>query len=193
MSSLWDYDENDLLEETVGGNWISNNGCYDLKIESAEIVNSKESKAQAIALTLANDDERARVTLWHRSKTGDSVTFVKRILNQICYLAKTNVNNLKVDTIIYDGDKRKTVIPTLVDVNIGAFIKVKINDQGNYDYTLEGVYEPKSKKTIKELQEKSQDSYIYKKMFQKYYGNTEETKRVEEKKEPSFIDDEFPF
>ena len=61
--SLWDYDENDLLEETVGGNWISNNGCYDMKIESAEIVNSKESKAQAIALTLANDDERARVTL----------------------------------------------------------------------------------------------------------------------------------
>lgn len=131
MSSLWDYDENDLLEETVGGNWISTNGCYDLKIESAEIVNSKESKAQAIALTLANDDERARVTLWHRSKTGDSVTFVKRILNQICYLAKTNVNNLKIDTIIYDGDKRKTVIPTLVDVNIGAFIKVKDDEDSN--------------------------------------------------------------
>lgn len=148
---LWDYDENDLLEETVGGNWISNNGCYNLKIESAEIVNSKESKAQAIALTLANDDERARVTLWHKSKTGETVTFVKRILNQICYLAKTNVNNLKVDTIIFDGDKRKTVIPTLVDVNVGAFIKVKINEQGNYDYTLEGVYEPKSKKTVKEL------------------------------------------
>lgn len=85
--ALWDYDENDLLEETVGGNWISTNGCYNLKIESAEIVNSKESKAQAIALTLANDDERARVTLWHKSKTGETVTFVKRILNQICYLA----------------------------------------------------------------------------------------------------------
>ena len=57
--------------------------------------------------------------------------FVKRILNQICYLAKTNVNNLKVDTIIYDGDKRKTVIPTLVDVNIGAFIKVKDDEDSN--------------------------------------------------------------
>ena len=192
MSSLWDYDENDLLEETVGGNWISNNGCYDLKIESAEIVNSKESKAQAIALTLANDDERARVTLWHRSKTGDSVTFVKRILNQICYLAKTNVNNLKVDTIIYDGDKRKTVIPTLVDVNIGAFIKVKINDQGNYDYTLEGVYEPKSKKTVKELQDKSQDYYIYKKMFQKYYGNIEKIK-VKDDEDSNVVDELFPF
>lgn len=190
--SLWDYDENDLLEETVGGNWISNNGCYDLKIESAEIVNSKESKAQAIALTLANDDERARVTLWHRSKTGDSVTFVKRILNQICYLAKTNVNNLKVDTIIYDGDKRKTVIPTLVDVNIGAFIKVKINDQGNYDYTLEGVYEPKSKKTVKELQDKSQDSYIYKKMFQKYNGNIEKIK-VKDDEDSNGVDELFPF
>lgn len=190
--SLWDYDENDLLEETVGGNWISNNGCYDLKIESAEIVNSKESKAQAIALTLANDDERARVTLWHRSKTGDSVTFVKRILNQICYLAKTNVNNLKVDTIIYDGDKRKTVIPTLVDVNIGAFIKVKINDQGNYDYTLEGVYEPKSKKTVKELQDKSQDYYIYKKMFQKYNGNIEKIK-VKDDEDSNVVDELFPF
>lgn len=189
---LWDYDENDLLEETVGGNWISNNGCYDLKIESAEIVNSKESKAQAIALTLANDDERARVTLWHRSKTGDSVTFVKRILNQICYLAKTNVNNLKVDTIIYDGDKRKTVIPTLVDVNIGAFIKVKINDQGNYDYTLEGVYEPKSKKTVKELQDKSQDYYIYKKMFQKYNGNIEKIK-VKDDEDSNVVDELFPF
>lgn len=192
MSSLWDYDENDLLEETVGGNWISNNGCYDLKIESAEIVNSKESKAQAIALTLANDDERARVTLWHRSKTGDSVTFVKRILNQICYLAKTNVNNLKVETIIYDGDKRKTVIPTLVDVNIGAFIKVKINDQGNYDYTLEGVYEPKSKKTVKELQDKSQDYYIYKKMFQKYNGNIEKIK-VKDDEDSNVVDELFPF
>lgn len=192
MSSLWDYDENDLLEETVGGNWISNNGCYDLKIESAEIVNSKESKAQAIALTLANDDERARVTLWHRSKTGDSVTFVKRILNQICYLAKTNVNNLKVDTIIYDGDKRKTVIPTLVDVNIGAFIKVKINDQGNYDYILEGVYEPKSKKTVKELQDKSQDSYIYKKMFQKYNGNIEKIK-IKDDEDSNVVDELFPF
>ena len=192
MSSLWDYDENDLLEETVGGNWISNNGCYDLKIESAEIVNSKESKAQAIALTLANDDERARVTLWHRSKTGDSVTFVKKILNQICYLAKTNVNNLKVDTIIYDGDKRKTVIPTLVDVNIGAFIKVKVNDQGNYDYTLEGVYEPKSKKTVKELQDKSQDCYIYKKMFQKYNGNIEKIK-VKDDEDSNVVDELFPF
>ena len=191
--ALWDYDENDLLEETVGGNWISTNGCYDLKIESAEIINSNESKAQAIALTLTNDDERARVTLWHKSKNGEPVTWVKRLLNHICYLSKTNVNNLKTETIIFDGDKRKTTIPNLQNIKIGVFLKVKINDQGNYDYILEGVYEPKSKKTVKELQDKSQDCYVYKKMFQKYYGNIEETKQVEDKKEPSFIDDEFLF
>lgn len=74
----------------------------------------------------------------------------------------------------------------------GAFIKVKINEQGNYDYTLEGVYEPKSKKTVKELQDKSQDCYIYKKMFQKYYGNIEETK-IKDNDDSSVTDELFPF
>ena len=190
--ALWDYDENDLLEDTTSGNYISKSGCYDMQIESAELINSTESKAQAIVLILSNDTEKARVSLWFRGKNGETVDFVKRLLNHVCFLAKTKASDLEIKTMTEDN-KRRVVIPKLANKSIGAFIKVKVNDQGNYDHILEGVYEPKSKKTAKEIKENSSDCIKYKQMYKKYNGATEE-KQVNSKVEQSdFMDDEFPF
>lgn len=147
---LWDYDENDLLEDTTSGNYISKSGCYDMQIESTELINSTESKAQAIVLILSNDTEKARVSLWFRGKNGETVDFVKRLLNHVCFLAKIKASDLEIKTMTEDN-KRRVVIPKLANKSIGAFIKVKVNDQGNYDHILKGYMNLRVKRLLRKL------------------------------------------
>ena len=199
---MWNYNENDIAKEVGhGGDWINKSGVYSGTIESALVINSQSSDAQALALTVATEQGKARLTFWYKKANGGDNEYAISQLNRLMFLTKTKQGDVKPLVSTIDG-KPKTSMPVFENKEIGIFVEVKARDEENREYNLKDFFEPKSKKTSDEIKNGT-ESKNYEYWFEKFMDaevinikmKNKENEKVEtkHKKEEIQDEDEFPF
>ena len=97
---MWTENQEQLREKNLPGVGIKESGCYECKIERAELFISSQNKAEALILTLKSiaDERTARIPIFYKNKKGEEQLFNTKHLNQLIYLLKIKFENLKTET-----------------------------------------------------------------------------------------------
>ena len=87
---MWTDNQEQLKEKNLPGAGIKESGCYECKIERAELFISSQNKSEALVLTLKSieDEKTARIPILYRNKKGEEQLFNSKHLNQLIYLLK---------------------------------------------------------------------------------------------------------
>lgn len=150
---MWSYRKEDLQKDiSAGGDYISKNGCYKCKIEGAEHLVLDTSNSEAIILYLLTEEgQKARLSIFYKDKKGNEIDFNIIHLNQLLYLTKNKMENMKTVAVVENG-KQKLKIKALEDKNIGIFIEVGLSKDGkNFEYNLKGFFESGTLKIAREI------------------------------------------
>lgn len=183
--SLWTVNEENLKVETAGGNYLTESGIYECRVEEAQIIKGANGISTALQVVFKTEnDELFRVRHWFIGKENQEVKSAAAMCQQLFYLSKVKENNIKI-LEMPDG---KTIIPDLVGKIVGVINEVKYDGQ-YYNHEVKAYFEPKSKKTTKELlDKKNADTY---ERWKEIFNKKTATKEVEEKNEG--LSEEFPF
>ena len=173
---MWTENQEQLREKNLPGVGIKESGCYECKIERAELFISSQNKAEALILTLKSiaDEKTARIPIFYKNKKGEEQLFNTKHLNQLIYLLKIKFENLKTET----DEEDKEIFPMLQNRKIGVFLSfLGMNEvvntstgEINYfnEYQLRGFYNTKTGKTTQEIIDKVENAEtfeIWKKNF----------------------------
>ena len=188
---MWTYNKEDLVQEVnVGGNYLSESGAYEAFIK--EVVfkdNASGSKQVNIKIETASG-QSTTLFVTYAGKDGAPVQFLVTRLNQLCGILKVKPEDLATKSI---------------DKQVGVFLKAKLSTDKKYiNFDLDGVYDPKTKLTTKEANEKATTPEVYNKLVEKYGketplekgGNSTTTTTANNNtfaKEEASVEDSFPF
>lgn len=173
---MWTDNQEQLREKNLPGAGIKESGCYECKIERAELFISSQNKAEALILTLKSveDEKTARIPIFYKNKKGEEQLFNTKHLNQLIYLLKIKFENLSTE---FD-EEGKEIFPMLQNRKIGVFLSyLGMNEvidtftgEINYfnEYQLRGFYNTKTGRTTQEILDKIETAEtfeIWKKNF----------------------------
>ena len=173
---MWTDNQEQLKEKNLPGAGIKESGCYECKIERAELFISSQNKSEALILTLKSieDEKTARIPIFYKNKKGEEQLFNTKHLNQLIYLLKIKFENLSTE---FD-EEGKEIFPMLQNRKIGVFLSyLGMNEvidtftgEINYfnEYQLRGFYNTKTGRTTQEILDKIETAEtfeIWKKNF----------------------------
>lgn len=156
----------DYLSEEIGatGTHVNKSGCYEMVITDAKIWKSNSSNSQSESLNLnieTLEGQKAWINLFYKKKDGNNIDFNLRHITHLSFL--NNVANPSPDR---DGK-----ITSFIGKVVGVILEVgttELRDGGvGYDYKLIGFYNPSTKQTAKEMNEKI-PADVYEKHMEKY-------------------------
>ena len=150
---MWIYNAEDLVLEVKASNFLEESGAYEVEIASVTMKDqSEQSKAVNIKVK-TNEGQETTLFITYQDKEGKP-TFQVSKLNQLCSIIKVSPDKFEQGAV---GKK------------FGAFLKGKLSSDGKFiNFDLDGVYNPVTKLTTKEIQEKATTPEIYNKMVEKY-------------------------
>lgn len=158
-------------EELNTSKAIRKSGVYTMKCTRAKIYKSKDTNAESLGLTFEDKNEqKAWFSIWYKNKDGEDVEFATRHVNHLLALCGINKNNMNWDK---DGN-----IVSLIDKFVGIILEVgkgtdyKDSTKEVYEYRLQGFYDYKTNKTIKELRDNA-PAVILNKYIEKYQNAQE--------------------
>ncbi len=184
---MWTDNQDHLKEKNLPGISIKESGCYECKIERAELFISSQNKSEAIILTLKSieDEKTARIPIFYRNKKGEEQLFNSKHLNQLIYLLKIKFENLETEL----DEEGKEIFPMLQNRKIGVFLSYlgmnEIIDTStgeiNYfnEYQLRGFYNTKTGRTTQEILDRIENPETFK-IWQKNFINEN---KIREKRE----------
>ncbi len=184
---MWTDNQDHLKEKNLPGAGIKESGCYECKIERAELFISSQNKSEALILTLKSieDEKTARIPIFYRNKKGEEQLFNSKHLNQLIYLLKIKFENLKTEL----DEEGKEIFPMLQNRKIGVFLSYlgmnEIIDTStgeiNYfnEYQLRGFYNTKTGRTTQEILDRIENPETFK-IWQKNFINEN---KIREKRE----------
>lgn len=184
---MWTYDEKQLKEKNFPGASIKESGCYECKIERAELFKSDVNKSEALILTFRalNEDRTARIPLFYKNKKGVKQIFNSKHINQLVYLLKIKHDNLKTKL----DEEEKEIFLILQNRKIGVFLSyLGLNEVVNTsteevdcfnEYRIRGFYNTKTGKTTQEILDKVENSITFE-LWQKNFINEN---KIREKRE----------
>lgn len=159
---MWSDNPEQLKEKNLPGISIKESGCYECKIERAELFISSQNKSEALILTLKSivNEKTARIPIFYRNKKGEEQFFNTKHLNQLIYLLKIKFENLRTEL----DEESKQIFPMLQNRKIGVFLsylgmnEVTDTETGEMsyfnEYQLRGFYNTKTNKTTQEIIDK---------------------------------------
>lgn len=184
---MWTYDEKQLKEKNFPGASIKESGCYECKIERAELFKSDVNKSEALILTFRalNEDRTARIPLFYKNKKGVKQIFNSKHINQLVYLLKIKHDNLKTKL----DEEEKEIFLILQNRKIGVFLSyLGLNEVVNTsteevdcfnEYRIRGFYNTKTGKTTQEILDKVENPITFE-LWQKNFINEN---KIREKRE----------
>lgn len=184
---MWTYDEKQLKEKNLPGASIKESGCYECKIERAELFKSDVNKSEALILTFRalKEDRTARIPLFYKNKKGVEQIFNSKHINQLVYLLKIKHENLKMKL----DEEEKEIFLMLQNRKIGVFLsylglnEVVNTSTGEVDcfneYRIRGFYNTKTGKTTQEILDKVENPITFE-LWQKNFINEN---KIREKRE----------
>lgn len=184
---MWSENQEQLREKNLPGAGIKESGCYECKIERAELFISSQNKAEALILTLKSvtDERTARIPIFYKNKKGEEQLFNTKHLNQLIYLLKIKFENLKTEI----DEEDKEIFPMLQNRKIGVFLsylgmnEVVNTSTGEVDYfneyRIRGFYNTKTGKTTQEILDKVENPITFE-LWQKNFINEN---KIREKRE----------
>ena len=184
---MWTYDEKQLKEKNLPGASIKESGCYECKIERAELFKSDVNKSEALRLTFRalKEDRTARIPLFYKNKKGVEQIFNSKHINQLVYLLKIKHENLKMKL----DEEEKEIFLMLQNRKIGVFLsylglnEVVNTSTGEVDcfneYRIRGFYNTKTGKTTQEILDKVENPITFE-LWQKNFINEN---KIREKRE----------
>ena len=184
---MWTDNQEQLKEKNLPGAGIKESGCYECKIERAELFISSQNKSEALILTLKSieDEKTARIPIFYRNKKGEEQLFNSKHLNQLIYLLKMKFENLETEL----DEEGKEIFPMLQNRKIGVFLSYlgmnEIIDTStgeiNYfnEYQLRGFYNTKTGRTTQEILDRIENPETFK-IWQKNFINEN---KIREKRE----------
>lgn len=210
---MWSNNLEQLKEKILPGISIKESGCFECKIERAELFKSETNNAEALILSLRAiaQDKTARIAIYYKNKQGVEQLFNSKHLNQLIYLLKIKFENLKADL----DEERKMIFPMLENRTIGIFLSyLGVNEIVNIDtgeikyfneYQLKGFYNTKSNRTTQEIIEKEESKTF--EIWRQYFENENRMRERREKETGTAIikhieressegiqqEDDFPF
>lgn len=210
---MWTYDEKQLKEKNLPGASIKESGCYECKIERAELFKSDVNKSEALILTFRalKEDRTARIPLFYKNKKGVEQIFNSKHINQLVYLLKIKHENLKTKL----DEEEKEIFLMLQNRKIGVFLsylglnEVVNTSTGEVDcfneYRIRGFYNTKTGKTTQEILDKVENPITFE-LWQKNFINENKIREKRELENGTNIinshikseienqeDEEFPF
>ena len=166
---MWTDNQDHLKEKNLPGISIKESGCYECKIERAELFISSQNKSEALILTLKTieDEKTARIPIFYRNKKGEEQLFNSKHLNQLIYLLKIKFENLETEL----DEEGKEIFPMLQNRKIGVFLSyLGMNEvidastgEINYfnEYQLRGFYNTKTGRTTQEILDKIENAETF--------------------------------
>ena len=158
-------------EELNTSRAIRKSGVYTMKCTRAKIYKSKDTNSESLSLTFEDKNEqKAWFSIWYKSKDGEDVEFATRHINHLLALCDINENNMNWDE---DGN-----IISLIGKFVGVILEVsketdyKDSTKEVYEYRLQGFYDYKTNKTIKEKRDNT-PAVIVNKYVEKYQNAQE--------------------
>lgn len=211
---MWSNNLEQLKEKILPGISIKESGCFECKIERAELFKSETNNAEALILSLRAiaHDKTARIAIYYKNKQGVEQLFNSKHLNQLIYLLKIKFENLKADL----DEEGKMIFPMLENRKIGIFLSyLGVNETVNIDtgeikyfneYQLKGFYNTKSNRTTQEIVEKEEEPKTFE-IWRQYFENENRMRERREKETGTAIikhieressegiqqEDDFPF
>lgn len=161
----------EYLMEDATTNYIEKSGCYEFEIKKAEHFNSPSSKAQALKLFLENDLGSAVLSLYFKTKEGSDNQFNLRNISHLAFLTRVPMEN--VEATYSTEDKSKLLYKCFHEKRIGVILECREGEKGSTEYILKSFYDPKSKRTSKEIKS-GEEAETYKKFNLKYNGAGEQ-------------------
>lgn len=153
-------------EELNTSRAIRKSGVYTMKCTRAKIYKGKDTNSESLGLTFEDKNEqKAWFSIWYKSKDGEDVEFATRHVNHLLALCDINKNNMNWDK---DGN-----IISLIGKFVGVILEVskrtdyKDSSKEVYEYRLQGFYDYKTNKTIKEKRDNT-PAVIVNKYVEKY-------------------------
>lgn len=166
---MWTDNQDHLKEKNLPGISIKESGCYECKIERAELFISSQNKSEALILTLKSieDEKTARIPIFYRNKKGEEQLFNSKHLNQLIYLLKIKFENLETEL----DEEGKEIFPMLQNRKIGVFLSYlgmneiidTLTGEINYfnEYQLRGFYNTKTGRTTQEILDKIENAETF--------------------------------
>ena len=158
-------------EELNTSRAIRKSGVYTMKCTRAKIYKSKDTNSESLSLTFEDKNEqKSWFSIWYKSKDGEDVEFATRHINHLLALCDINENNMNWDK---DGN-----IISLIGKFVGVILEVskgtdyKDSTKEVYEYRLQGFYDYKTNKTIKEKRDNT-PAVIVNKYIEKYQNAQE--------------------
>ena len=210
---MWTDNQDHLKEKNLPGISIKESGCYECKIERAELFISSQNKSEALILTLKTieDEKTARIPIFYRNKKGEEQLFNSKHLNQLIYLLKIKFENLETEL----DEEGKEIFPMLQNRKIGVFLSyLGMNEvidastgEINYfnEYQLRGFYNTKTGRTTQEILDKIENAETFEIWRKNFINENKIREKREMEKETNIInshiknktenldEDDFPF
>ena len=210
---MWTDNQDHLKEKNLPGAGIKESGCYECKIERAELFISSQNKSEALILTLKSieDEKTARTPIFYRNRKGEEQLFNSKHLNQLIYLLKIKFENLETEL----DEEGKEIFPMLQNRKIGVFLSyLGMNEvidtstgEINYfnEYQLRGFYNTKTGRTTQEILDKIENAETFEIWRKNFINENKIREKREIKKGTNIInshiknktenldEDDFPF
>lgn len=168
MFTINDDYNNEELNTSIA---IRKSGVYTMKCTRAKIYKSKDTNSESLSLTFEDKNEqKSWFSIWYKSKDGEDVEFATRHINHLLALCGVNKDNMNWDK---DGN-----IISLIGKFVGVILEVskgtdyKDSTKEVYEYRLQGFYDYKTNKTIKEKRDNT-PAVIVNKYIEKYQNAQE--------------------
>lgn len=159
----------DFLNEEIGntGTHINKSGCYEVVITDATIWKNNSSQSESLNLNIETlEGQKAWINLFYKKKTGEDITFNLRHITHLAFL--NGVANPNADSSGKITGFIRKVVGVILEVGTTELRDGKLG----YDYKLIGFYDPSTKQTGKEKNNKEQ-AELYNKYLEKF-ENAEE-------------------
>lgn len=166
-------------EVQVGGSVINKSGCYEVIITDANIFRSNTSQSEALNLTFIDTEteKKAWKGLFYKNKSGEDVKYVLRNITHLIHLLNVNPTEDKNGNIKEFKDK---IIGVILEVKG----EINYKNEPAYNFNVVGFYDPSTKQTAKEKNNKEKAETYYK-ALEKY----KDAEEVELPKVEKSIDD----
>lgn len=204
--TLWNTRQEDLTTKVNSREKINKSGVYELEIKEAYLMDSTQSKAQAVTLAFENDTHYGRASLWFLKGDGEPNLRAEKLLNRMMYLSKFKADhNLKMEkkkTKLYNGKEiERTFLSELHGKKLGVILEAK-KDGENINLEINDFFDIKSRKTSDEILNKTEAETVAKAEEKYKDAKPQETNKNDLPYETDknvitdssvLSDDEFPF
>ena len=195
---MWNYKEGDLVKEGNDKDKIEKSGVYSFKIKEARMINSTSSAAKAVQLHFEDEYGYISANLWHIKGNGEPNEFTEAKLNQLLFLCKLKIDQIKTEKKEMQGKNGAYAIYSIKAFEgkeVAVALEFEKGNDEDYDkIEIKEFFEIKSKKTTKEIKEKT-DANKWKYYTEKYKNvpKAKEETKTNSNEAVEVDDDDFPF